>query len=346
MLSPGSCISAFYSSEKSKGEIVNLLGKFIACLVSIGFLYALPGYAGDEFPSKPIRIIVPFPAGSSADLNTREIGQMVGERLKQQIIVDNRPGAAGSIGTEMGAFSPPDGYTVVYTLNTTVAVNPHIYKTSRFDPLKHLLPFIITVRGAATLVVNSNSPFRSVADLIAAAKAKPGGLTYANSGPGSPQHLMGERLKKLAGIDILQVPYKGEPPALTDLMGGQVDMAFGFPLGALPHIQSGKLRPLAVTATKRLTSLPHTPTLAESGLTDYDESVWVGWSVPAGTPEPVVEKLYQAFYAAATSSKYRQKVEERGSEPQASTRPEAVALMKSDYERYRKMVKELDIRVE
>jgi tripartite-type tricarboxylate transporter receptor subunit TctC len=329
-----------------KGEIVKLLRKFFVCLISTGFLFALPVLAGDAFPSKPIRIIVPFPAGSSADLNTREIAQLVGERLKQQIIVDNRPGAGGNIGTEMAALSPPDGYTVLYTLNTAIAVNPHIYKATRFDPLQHLLPFIVTVRGAAILVVNSNSSIRSFTGLIAAAKAKPGGLTYANSGPGSPQHLMGERLKKLAGIDILQVPYKGEPPALTDLMGGQVDMAFGFPLGALPHIQSGKLRALAVTSTRRSTALPHIPTLAESGLTGYDETVWVGWSVPAGTPEPVVEKLYQAFYAAATSSEYRQKVEKRGSEPQASTRAEAVALMKSDYERYRKMVKELDIRVE
>ena len=322
------------------------LGQFLVILLSTSFLYGAPAFAGDEFPSKPIRIIVPFPAGSSADLNAREIGPLVAERLKQQIIVDNRPGAGGSIGTEMAAFSPPDGYTVLFTLNTAVTVNPHIYKTSKFDPLKHLLPFIVTVKSGAILVVNSKSPIRSVIDLIATAKAKPGGLTFAISGPGSPQHLMGERFKKLAGVDLLQVPYKGESPALTDLMGGQVDMAFGFAIGTLPHIQSGKLRPLAVTSAKRLTSLPHIPTLAESGLTDYDESVWVGWSVPAGTPEPIVEKLYQAFHAAAMSAEFRQKVEKRGSEPQASTRAEAVALMKSDYERYRKIVKELDIRVE
>jgi tripartite-type tricarboxylate transporter receptor subunit TctC len=157
---------------------------------------------------------------------------------------------------------------------------------------------------------------------------------------------MGERLKRIGGLDIVHVHYKGEGPGLTDLLGGQVDMAFGFPLGALPHIQSGKLRALAVTSVRRSTALPQIPTLAESGLTGYDESIWVGFSVPASTPEPVVEKLYQAFHAVAKSSEYRQKVEKRGSEPQASTRAEAVALMKSDYERYRKVVKDLDIRVE
>jgi tripartite-type tricarboxylate transporter receptor subunit TctC len=148
---------------------MKLLGQFLACLMSIEFLFAPPAFAGDEFPSKPIRIIVPFPAGSSGDLNTREIGQLVGERLKQQIIVDNRPGAGGNIGTEMAAFSPPDGYTVLFTVNTTVTVNPHIYKTTRLDPPKHLLPFIITVKTAPFLVVNSKSSIRSLADLIAAA---------------------------------------------------------------------------------------------------------------------------------------------------------------------------------
>ncbi|MEQ1880338.1 MAG: tripartite tricarboxylate transporter substrate binding protein [Burkholderiales bacterium] len=314
--------------------------------MSIEFLFALPAFGGDQFPSKPIRIIVPSTAGGSADGIAREIALLVSENLKQQIIIDNRPGAGFSIGTEMAALSPPDGYTVLCTISSAVAVNPHIYKTSKLDPLKQLLPFIITSRGKAILVVNSKSSLRSVADLIAAAKANPGGLTYATSGPGSPQHLMGERLKKLAGIDLLQVHYKGEAPGLTDLMGGQVDMAFGFPTPTLPHIESGKFRPLAVTSASRSTALPHIPTLAESGLTGYDESGWIGWSVPAGTPEPVVEKLYQAFHAAAMSAELRQKVEKRGGEPQASTRAEAVALMKSDYERYRKIVKELDIRVE
>ena len=325
---------------------MKLLGHFFACLMSTGFLSALPAFAGDEFPSKPIRVIVPSPAGGTADIIAREFAPLVSENLKQQIIVDNRPGAGFSIGTEMAALSPPDGYTVLFTIGSAVAVNPHIYKTSKFDPLKQLLPFIITSKGKAILVVNSKSSLRSVTDLVAAAKAKPGSLTYATSGPGSPQHLMGERLKKLAGVDLLEVHYKGEAPGLTDLMGGQVDMAFGFPSATLQHIQSGKFRPLAVTSTQRSIALPQIPTLAQSGISDYDESVWTGWSVPAGTPEPIVERLYQAFHAAAMSTELRQKVEKRGGEPQASTRAEAVALMKSDYERYRKIVKELDIRVE
>jgi tripartite-type tricarboxylate transporter receptor subunit TctC len=305
-----------------------------------------PVSAADGFPSKPIKIVVPFPAGATGDLNARQLAPFLSERLKQSIIVENRPGAGGLIGSEAASRASPDGHTVLFMVSATLTVAPHLQKSPSFDPVRDLRPFIVTVRSGTILVVNAKSSIRSFSDLIAAAKAKPGALTYASSGPGSMQHLMGERLKQMAGIDLLHVPYKGETPSLTDLIGGQVDLVFGFALATLPHIRSGKLRPLAVTTAKRLSSLPDVPTIAESGFPGYDERVWAGFAVPAGTPQPIVDKLHAAFHASASLPQYRQAVEGRGSEPVASTQEEAVQLLKGDHERYARIVKELDLRLE
>lgn len=322
------------------------LVRFLAfSLLALG-LVSGSALSADDFPAKPIRIIVPFPAGTTGDLNVREIAPFVSERLKQTIIVDNRPGAGGSIGSEMAAHSRPDGLTVLFMVSSTLTINPHLQKTPTFDPVKDLRPFIVTVRSGAIVVVNTSSSIQSLKDLIAAAKVKPGGLTYATSGPGSVQHVMGERLKKMAEIDLLHVPYKGDALALTDLIGGQVDVAFGFAFATLPHIRSGKLRPLAVTRAKRLSALPDIPTIAESGVRGYEEHVWAGFAVPAATPKPIVDKLFQAFHSAASLSEYRQLAEKRGSESLASTQEEAVELLKRDYERNRRVVKELGLQVE
>ena len=302
--------------------------------------------AADEYPSKPIRIIVPFPAGASADVRTRRLAPLVAQRLKQSVIIENRPGAAGNIGTESGAKSPPDGYTAIFIYNGTVAVNPHLYRDTGFDPRSDLVPVIVMMKSAAILVVNADSPIRSMQDLIAQAKVKPGKLTYGNSGPGSLTHLMGERLKKLAGIDLVSVPYKGDSPALTDLMGGQIDMAFGYATAALTLIEGRKLRALAVTSAKRLTSLPNIPTIAEAGVPGYDETAWAGFAVPAGTPEAIVKKLHEAFRSAMLTPEFKHDVDQSGAELVASTQEYAVQLLKSDYERYGKIVKELGLKVE
>ena len=303
-------------------------------------------FAADEYPSKPIRIIVPFPAGTSGDLRTRQLGPHLSQRLKQPIVVENRPGAAGNIGTEAGAKSPPDGYTVVFIYNGTVAINPHLYRDTGFDPLKDLMPLIVSMKTATILVVRPDSPLRSVQDLIAQAKARPGQLTYGTSGPGSVQHLMGERLKKMAGIDLVAIPYKGDAPTLTDLMGGQIDMAFGSPPVTMPLIDGGKLRALAVTSGKRLSILPNVPTIGESGVQGYEEMAWIGYAVPTGTPEVIVKKLHEVFRSAMLTPEYQHFVTQIGAELVASTQEYAAQLMKSDYERYGKIVKELDLKVE
>ena len=315
-------------------------------LVTLCLIIFAHAVAAEEYPSKPIRLIVPFPAGASADLRARQLAPLVAQRLKQQLIIDNRPGAAGSIGTGLGAKASPDGYTVTYIITNTVAVNPHLYKDTGFDPLRDLVPLIVTARSGSILVVKADSSIRSVGDLVAQAKTSPGKLTYGTSGQGSPQHLMGERLKKMAGINLVSIPYKGDAPTLTDLMGGQIDMALGFPMASMALVDAGKLRALAVTSAQRLAILPNTPTLAESGVPGYDETIWSGYAVPTGTPENIVRKLHEAFRSAMLTPEYKKDVEQSGAELIASTQEYAVQLVKSDYERYGKIVRELGLRVE
>ncbi|MEQ1881421.1 MAG: tripartite tricarboxylate transporter substrate binding protein [Burkholderiales bacterium] len=318
----------------------------LAFVVGIFSVISADACAAEEFPNKPIRIIVPFPAGSSADTRTRRLVPFLTQRLKQPIIIDNRPGAAGSIGTGLAVKSPPDGYTITYIVTTTVAVGPHVYKEVGIDSRRDLIPLIVAMKTASFLTVKADSPFQSARELIAYAKANPGKLTYGTSGPGSPQHLMGERLKQLAGIQIVAIPYKGDAPTLADLMGGQIDMTFGPPPATLPLIESGKLRALAVTSYKRLPRLSNTPTIAESGVPNYDEVMWYGYAAPAGTPGTVVKILHEALRAAMLTLDFRKFAELNGGELVASTQEYATQLLNADYQRYGKIVKDLDITAE
>lgn len=300
----------------------------------------------DDFPSKPIRIVLPFSAGGSADISTRKIASMVSQRIGQQVIVENRPGAAGNIGTAAVAKAAPDGYTLAYTLSTTMAVNPHIYANTGYDSLKDFAPIIVSYKGQALLVVPASSAIRSVADLVRAAKAQPGKLSFASGGVGSPQHLFGERLKQLAGIDLTHVPYKGDAQYLPELVSGQLDVAFNFPAAALPHLKAGKLRAIAVSSTKRNPALPNVPTLTEAGIAGYDETMWAGFAAPAGTPPERLRKLHEAFQPVLHSSEFAAYLETIGYEAVGGTPEEAAALIKSDYERYGGIVKALRLRVE
>ncbi len=252
----------------------------------------------DEYPSKPIRLVVAFPAGSSSDVIARQTAQKLSEQMGQQVIVDNRPGANGALAAQTVAKARPDGYTLLQATSHVIAVTPHLNKNPGFDALNDFAPIIITGSTPALVVVAAKSPFKSVKELIDAAKLAPGKLTFASSGEGSAQHIMGEKLMHLAGIKLTHIPYKGETPALQDLMAGEITFAFGFPAGTLSHVRSGALRALALTGDKRLPVFAEIPTLAESGVRGYNELTYGVCLVPRAAPAANVKKLNDEFRTA------------------------------------------------
>ncbi|MFN0315192.1 MAG: Bug family tripartite tricarboxylate transporter substrate binding protein [Burkholderiales bacterium] len=320
--------------------------RLLLSVAALSMLAAGQARAGDDFPSKPVRIIVPFPAGSSADMRTRQLAALLAPRLKQPVIVENRPGAAGTLGTAFVAKAAPDGYTLTYIVTTTVAVAPHMYKDIGFDPLKDLHVLIVGNKASPILVVRADSPIISLKDLIARAKAEPGKLTYGTSGPGSPQHMMGERFKRMANIDLLPVHYKGDAPTLADLVGGHVDMTFGFGLATMPLIQGGKLRPIAVASGKRMAVLPQVPAMAEAGVPNYDEFIWAGYAVPAGIAPARAKKLHQAMQEAMHSEEFKAGIVQSGAELIAGSQEHAQRLLREDHARYGVVVRELALKVE
>jgi tripartite-type tricarboxylate transporter receptor subunit TctC len=237
-----------------------------------------------SFPSKPIRLICPFPPGGAVDIASRAIAAELSKNLGQTVTVDNKPGAGGNIGGAEAARSAPDGYTIFMTTSGISAINPFLYAKMPFDPMKDLLPVTALVSLNNVLVVHPSVKANSVSELIALAKAQPGAVTYASSGSGTSIHMSAEMLKHLAGINMTHIPYKGSAPAVTDLMGGQVMVMLDNIPSALPHIKAGKLRALATTGAKRDPLLPELPTLAEAGVSGYESGVWFGLAVPAGTP--------------------------------------------------------------
>ena len=243
------------------------------------------------FPTKPIRLICPFPPGGAVDIASRAIANEMSKTLGQQVVVENKPGAGGNIGGAEAARSAPDGYTIFMTTSGINAINPALYSKMPFDPNKDLVPVSALVSLNNVLVLHPSVMAKSVAEIIAMAKAQPGKMTYASSGSGTSIHMSGEMFKHLTQVDILHIPYKGSSPALTDLLGGQVMMMFDNVPSALPHIKSGKLRALATTGAKRDPTLPDLPTVAEAGVVGYESGVWFGLSIPAGTPREIIAKL-------------------------------------------------------
>jgi tripartite-type tricarboxylate transporter receptor subunit TctC len=298
--------------------------------------------AAQNYPNRPIRLVVPFPAGGPNDIIGRLVAQKLGDTLGQQMIVDNRAGAGGNIGTDLVAKSPADGYTLLSGGMGSLIMNPIIDKVP-YDTLRDFAPVILMASAPNVLVTHPSLPVRDVKGLIALARAHPGQLNYGSGGVGSTPHLSGALFNSMTGVNIVHIPYKGNAPAITDLLGGQVQLAYlGIP-PVQPHIQSGKLKALAVTSERRSATLPQVPTIAESGVPGYELSPWYGILAPAGTPGDIVRKLNSAIANIVRTPEMKEKLAGIGAEAETTT-PEAYgARMKSDLARWTKVIRSAHI---
>ena len=305
---------------------------------------ALAGAQG--YPAKPIHLIVPFPPGGGNDTVARAIAQQAGPELGQPLVIDNRPGAGGSVGAELAAKAAPDGYTLFLAGVGSHAVNPNLHRHLPYDAVKDFTPITLIASAPSVLVVNPSVPARSVAEFTAYAKANPGKLNYASNGNGSAAQLAAAMYEWMAGVKMVHVPYKGIAPAMTDLLGGEVQLMFGTIVALVPHIQAGKLRALAVTSRKRSSLLTEIPTLAESGMPDYEAGSWYGILAPAGTARDIVDKLNGAVVKAIRQPEVAKRLVQEGAEPIGSTPEEFGAHIKSEIARVARLVQEAGIKIE
>jgi len=292
------------------------------------FALAVPFAAAAQYPSRPIKFIAPFPPGGSSDVLCRLLGAKLAEGLGQPVAVENRPGAAASIGHEYAAKQPPDGYTIVISSSSTLVNNLYLYKHHAFDVFTDFSPISMIASAGQVLVVHPSVPAKSVKELIAFAKAQPGKLNFGSGGKGIQSHISGEMFRAAAGVDIVHVPYKGTVQAVGDLVAGQVQMVFSDMVPALPHIRAGRLRPLAVTTRERSSVLPDVPTMIESGVPEYESSVW--WAVlsPKGTPATIVNRLNAELGRIVNLPDVREKYASLGVSPEHSTPAQVLERMK------------------
>ena len=313
----------------------------VALLVSAGAALA----HAQPYPSKPIRLIVPYSPGAGTDAISRILAQKLSDSLGQQMIVDNRPGAGGTIGTEIVAHSAPDGYTLLFA-PTSHAINPNLYTKLPFDTQKDFVPISVVASLPVVLAVEASVPARNVAELVALAKSRPGQLTMASSGNGSVFHLTGEMFKGAAGVNILHVPFKGGAPAVTALIAGQVSMAFETSVTLVPHIKSGKLRPLAVASARRISILPEVPTLAEAGYPGILSENWYGLYAPAGTPKEAVARLYTELERAIHSPDVRDKLAQQGAEIRENTPEQTAAFLNAEMAKWARVIRDSGAKVD
>ena len=298
----------------------------------------MPRVVRAAYPERPVRLIVPFVPGGAVDAVGRLLGNAMTAKLGQPVVIENRGGAGGVIGMEAAAHAAPDGYTMMVS-HSGFAAMPGLYNKLPFDPVHDFAGIITAVSGIYVLVVNPAVPFKSVAELIAYAKANPGKLSYASAGVGSTVHLAGEFFKRTAGVDIVHVPYKGSGPATSDLVGGQVQMMFGPAVNTLPLAQAGNLRALAVTSAKRSALAPDLPTVAESGLPGFDVVGWYGLAAPAGTPQPAIARLNAEANGVLKSADLIEQFRLQGYEPVGGTPEEATAWIKSEVARWTEVIR-------
>ncbi len=315
-------------------NLLSRLAKAAIVLLSLS-----SGALADDYPSKPVRLIIPFPPGGSNDVVGRMVAQQLSIKLGQTVYVDNRGGAGGTIGTEACASATPDGYTLCI-VSIAHAVNPALYDSLKYDPITSFIPVSILATGPNVLVVNPNSGIKSVKELLALAKEKPGQLDYASAGVGSFQHLGGELFKLMAGVNIVHVPYKGGGPAMQDVIGGHVKIMFSSLVQTTPFIKSGQLIALGTGGAKRNPVLPDVPTIAEGGVPGYVADNWWGVVVPAGTPAPLVDKLYAAIQAALKAPELKAQFDREGAATVEMTSAQFSDYIKTEIAKWSRVVKE------
>jgi tripartite-type tricarboxylate transporter receptor subunit TctC len=316
-----------------------------AILFLLAALACAQAAAQPAYPARPVRFIVPSAAGGGTDIIARAISVKLGERLSQQFVVDNRPGAGQMIGIELAAKSPADGYTILMAAST-LAINPVMYKQVPYDPVRDFAPITQAATLPNVLAVHPSLPVKSVAELVAYAKENPGKLNFASAGIGTSPQMSIELLKSMTGIDMVHIPYKGTAPGVVDLLAGQVLVMAPNVLTALPHIKSGKLRALAVTSAKRSEALPEVPTVAEAGVPGYDSTQWYGVLAPSGTPREIVARLHDAIVRALRDPEVGKRLAADGAEAVGSSPEEFAAFIKSESEKWAKVAAAAGIKAE
>lgn len=307
--------------------------KFLVAAI-LALACVLTPAAADDFPNRPITFVVPFTPGGITDTTARMVADEMTKFLGQSIVVDNRGGAGGTVGTEQVARSNPDGYTILYGTQGTMAANVTLRKSLPYDPLKNFAPVHMMGQSPNVVVASASAPFGTIPELIAHAKNNPGKVTFASAGAGTATHLVAELFKTVAGIDMLHVPYKGSAPALNDLLAGRVDVMFDYQVAVGQHVEAGKLKALAVTAPERMRGLPNVPTMAELGLKDMTTESWSCIMVASGTPPAIVDRLAAAVRAALTSERVSTQFEKLGTKPVLIQKAEMIPLIQSEIKRW------------
>ncbi len=314
--------------------------------VAIACLLAAPLAAAQSWPSKPIRLMVPFPPGGSTDIVARIVAQKMGERLGQPMVIENRGGAGGTLGTAQVAKAAPDGYSLTVATTSTHVVAPSVYARLDYDPVKDFTPVGLMAVTSYLLVIHPSVPAKNLQEFIALAKAQPGKLNYASAGVGSTTHLSMEMLKSVSGTFMLHIPYNGNGPAGAATVGGQVEALFGSLPALLGHAKGGRVRPIAVGTLKRSPSLPEVPTVAESGYPGFDASLWLALMGPAGMPQAVVERLNRDLSAVVSAADTRAALDKAGAEPLTGTPAELAAMVRDGVPKYAKIVKTAGVKAE
>lgn len=316
----------------------------IACTLAASWTMPYSAIA-QNYPTRPVRLIVPYPPGGPTDLVGRAMAQKLGEAFKQQFIVDNRAGAGSAIGTDIAAKSAPDGYTLLLGTSAGLSVNPALRSNLPYDPFRDLAPISLVVVNPQILVFHPSFPANSVRDLVKLAKVRPGDINYASVGLGSPNHLGMEMLKAMTKIDMVHVPYKGTAPALTDLIAGQVSLMFNSMPAVLPHVASGKLKGIAVGSAKRSPAVPNIPTVAESGVPGFEYVTWYGLYVPAATPKDIVARLNRETVRILADPEVVKRFSSQGADPEPSTPSELAKFQREEHERWKKVIRSAKIKV-